>query len=208
MEVLDEEATEDMLLLAGTLEQNPARDSRLSRLLGRAPFLLVSIGGTAIVAWIVKELAHPGPELEILRFLPMVAALAGNAGLQASTTMIRGFATGDIKPGDLRLMLGREVGLGVATGLTCALVELLLLFVMRESRDILRVVPLAQFAAVMVATANGTTIPFLCWRAAIPWRGRTISLDPALAAGPFITTLNDILSSLLALWLARLLFIG
>ena len=102
-------------------------------------------------------------------------------------------------------MFGREVTLGLVSGATCAGFECLLLLAMGEGVDMLKVVPVAQFGAVVIATACGTTIPFLCWRVELPWRGRVLRLDPALAAGPFITTLNDILSVFLALWLASLM---
>jgi magnesium transporter len=71
-----------------------------------------------------------------------------------------------------------------------------------EARHWLQVVPLAQFLAVVVATVFGTAIPFLCLRVRVEFRGRTWTIDPALAAGPFITTLNDVISTAIALSLA------
>jgi magnesium transporter len=64
------------------------------------------------------------------------------------------------------------------------------------------IVPTAQAIAVVLATVLGTVIPFLCLKVQLQFRGRTIQIDPALAAGPFITTLNDILSTAIALALS------
>ncbi len=201
-EALGEEASEDMYRLAGTLDQHPSREGLVDRLLARFPFLLVTIVGTYLVAVVIELILGDIPEFDILRFVPMIAALAGNAGIQASTTMIRGFATGEVQADDFRETMGREVSLGLLTGAVAALVQLLLLVAFQESLELKIVVPVAQASSVVAASFFGTAIPFLCWRAR--WRigSREIRIDPALAAGPFITTLNDVVSTVIALMLA------
>jgi magnesium transporter len=208
METLGDEATEDMYRLAGTLEQHPARETLLRRLLGRFPFLLVTIVGTYGVAWVIKLFQSEAQHDTILRFVPMVAALAGNAGIQASTTMIRGFATGEVQPQDFWSILSREGGLGVLMGASAGFVELVLLLLFHEPRAFCMVVPTAQTISVSTASLIGTSIPFVCWRARFRIGGREFRVDPALAAGPFITTLNDVLSTSIALSLTVKLFPG
>ena len=207
MEVQADEAAEDMYRLAGTLEKNPVRENLFERLAQRFPFLLVTIVGTYIVALVIEHMmtgeldGETNRHIGILRFIPMIAALAGNAGLQASTTMIRGFATGEIRHSDFRAILSREMNLGFLTGIAAFVVEFALLVPM-EDAPLYWLVPLAQALSVVLATLFGTVIPFFCdvfeWKV----RGRVLKIDPALAAGPFITTLNDVASTAIALALA------
>lgn len=203
MDALGEEASEDMYRLAGTLDTNPTREGLWERLLQRFPFLLVTIAGSYAVALFIQWLAPGDHDAGILAFIPMIAALAGNAGLQASTMMIRGFATGEVQLGHFRQILSREFTLGILTGGSAGLVCVLLLFTGEESRRYMVLVPVAQTLSVVVATMQGTIIPFLCLKAHFTVRGRTFRIDPALAAGPFITTLNDIISTVVALLLTR-----
>lgn len=202
MDTLHEEASEDMYRLAGTLEQNPQRESTLQRLLSRFPFLLVTLLGTYAVSVIAEMFLGTLDAFDILRFVPMIAALAGNAGIQSSTTMIRGFATGDIGEHQFLEMFRREVWLGVLSGAAAGLVGLLLLVVGHAGRHLWAIVPTAQMISVVLATAMGTAIPFFCWRFRLSIGKRELRLDPALAAGPFITTLNDVLSTTIALILS------
>ena len=206
MEALGDEASEDMFRLAGSLETHPTREGLFERLLHRFPFLLVTILGTYFVAMVIKE--FPGGltrDAGILAYLPMIAALAGNAGIQTATMMIRGFATGDVQASQFRTILGRETCLAVLTGVCAGLVEFLLLYPFEQDRTLVTIVPVAQFLAVVLATIVGTGIPFLCLKMRFKIGGREISIDPALAAGPFITTLNDIIATALALALSLLL---
>ncbi len=207
MQALGEEASEDMYRLAGTLEHNPVTESQVSRLLSRFPFLMVTILGSYLMALLIGAFyswfgqGDQVSSLGIVPFIPMIAALAGNAGLQTSTTMIRGFATGDVRQTDLRRMLARECTLGAMTGIASAAVGLLLLLLGGEGSLLRMLVPICLWVAVIVATFNGTLIPFFCLRVRFRLRGREVKFDPALAAGPFITTLNDIASTGIALGL-------
>ena len=134
-------------------------------------------------------------------FIPMIAATSGNAGIQTSTIVLRGLATGELGASRLQLVFAREVRIAVFVGLLCALATgvmsaglLVLLRSMNydiaSSADVRPLlmgfaVALGMLCAIAESVALGITLPFLF---------RRIGVDPAIASGPLITSANDLLS--------------
>ena len=137
-------------------------------------------------------------------FIPAIMGIGGNTAIQSSTITVRGLATGEIKTEDLTWMLRREVGVALIIAVVCAVVITgfaygVVALGFEQSVDappVVRValtVGVAMFLGVMVSVLVGTATPMLCHR----W-----GVDPALASGPFITTLIDISTQVIYLGLA------
>ena len=193
IDVLEEEASEDMLRLAGTAALHPTTESLTTRLLARAPWLSVTLAGTFLAGmiiesiektWFPQALGGDPTFKSLLYFIPLIGGMAGNVGSQSSTIMVRGFATGEIDPTRPMRVLPGEVSLAAVIGvLSGLLVGVAAALVHSEMAWLGLVIGVALPAAILVAALVGTLVPFGC---------RRVNVDPAYASGPFLLTLNDI----------------
>jgi magnesium transporter len=126
------------------------------------------------------------PITDLAKFMPLVAGLAGNVGMQSSAVMLRGFATGEIHRARVRRVIVEEIIVAVINGLFCGLIAGILGTVVAEAPSLHRslAIGFSIAAAAAIAGISGSIIPTLCDR---------VGIDPAISAGPFITTLNDLL---------------
>ncbi len=202
IDAIREEASEDIYRIAGTGARNPAKEHTLRRVVLRLPFLGVTLGGEIVLAFIAKrfELTLHNT-ITLAFFIPVVNAVGGNVGLQSSAMVVRGLALGEIQIQRLAKMLLREVFLGVTIGAICALAVAGVAYGLEGQRPgaVALAVGVAMFCGVMVAAVTGTAIPLVM---------RRVRLDPALAAGPFITTLNDVTCLTIYLTAATLFLSG
>jgi magnesium transporter len=200
IDVVKEEANEDILRIAGTSEDELLYQERSFRVAGiRLPWLLVNLVGGVITGLLLEHFQVSFQEaLFLLAFVPVVMGMGGNSGTQTSTITVRGLATGRIEldGGRIRHYLWQQmkVGalLGVATGIVAGSVALAL----QRNPAYSLVVGGAMFFAILVASLNGVMIPLLFER---------LGVDPAVAAGPLVTTSNDITGILIYFGLASLL---
>jgi magnesium transporter len=184
IDVIKEEATEDINRLAGVAGDEraftPARESLRKRL----PWLGVNLV-TAFIASLVVSLFERTigafPVLAI--FMPIVAGMGGNAGTQTLTVVVRGIALGELTWSNSRKALIKEVVVGIGNGLALGLVAALVVWATRGSPVLGIVLGLAMVINLFVAAAAGTLVP-LGLRAA--------NVDPALASSVFITTMTDV----------------
>ena len=132
--------------------------------------------------------------LAAVDFVPMIAAISGNAGLQTSTIVITGLATGHLAAQRLSQVFTREVRIAFLVAISCGLIGGIgcgmLLHLKTPSSEIeaLRLIfafGTAMFSAIMVATTLGLFLPFLF---------RRVGIDPAISSGPLVTTANDSIS--------------
>ncbi len=202
IEVLDEEASEDMLRLAGTGVTHPTTEDVLTRLWARAPWLSVTLVGTFIAGliiefvektWFPQALSALGPSATrfqtLLYFIPLIGGMAGNVGSQSSTIMIRGFATGEVDPTRPMRVLRGELTLALIIGVIAgAMVGVATHFLYSEMPSLGLIVGVALPSAILVAALAGTLIPFAC---------HAVKVDPAYAGGPFLLTMNDIAAYLI-----------
>lgn len=193
IDVLDEEASEDMLRLAGTASVHPTTESLGTRLVARAPWLSVTLAGTFLAGliiefiektWFPQALGGDDTFKSLLYFIPLIGGMAGNVGSQSSTIMVRGFATGEIDPTRPMRVLRGEVTLAAVIGVLSGLiVGTLAALVYSHMAWLGLVIGVALPSAIVVAALVGTLVPFGC---------RRVDVDPAYASGPFLLTLNDI----------------
>ena len=214
VDVLGEEATEDVLVLAGTSALHPTKEPVLRRFLARSPWLAVTLTGSFSASllleyaeghWFGRVLDEvPSTFRSLLYFIPLIGGMAGNVGSQSSATMVRGFATGEVDEDKPMRVLPRELILGLMIGIIAGvLVGCVVAGTHPEARWLGLVVGLALPCSITMAALSGTIIPFLCAR---------LGVDPAYASGPFLQTMNDLTGYLIyfavALALMHLLGLG
>ena len=186
LDVIEEEATEDIYKMAATseFEVTAAEEGILSGVLKRLPWLLILLFASMLSGTVIGSFSNSLSEVVALAFfIPTLTGTGGNAGTQSLAIVVRGIATGDLERDKLFEHLFREVRVGAMTALICGLVISLIAFFWQGTYFIGLVVGLAMFFTIITATLVGTTIPFI-----IDYLGA----DPAVAAGPFITTLIDV----------------
>jgi magnesium transporter len=201
IDVIREEVSEDMLRLAGTASHHPTLEPVRRRVLMRLPWLATTLLGGLVTMLL---LSHFRPTVQklipLIFFMPIIQAMGGNVGLQSSTIMVRGLATGEVDFSRLLRVLSGEVRVGGIIALVCALFTAVVASFFRDpalplSMFLPLAVGLAMFCGITMSALVGTLIPMLCHK---------VGVDPAVTAGPFITTLNDVISLLIYLSIATL----
>lgn len=197
MDVLTEEATEDMARLAGSSAEEVGETSvwRISR--ARLPWLLLGLLGQIVAALVLSRFEESLRARVILTFfIPMVMATGGNTGIQTSSIMIRALVTHDFDRIRAGRHLARELGVSLLMGALLGLVMVGVLVLWRQDAALGLVIGLSVMSVVVMAALVGSTVPLLCAK---------VNIDPTLATGPFITTTNDILGLLAYLGIAHYL---
>ena len=192
-EVFEEEAEEDIRRIVGTSTGEQTHLPILVRVRQRLPLQALTVLGGLVTAFILR-LAMPGSEgssgslnADVLRYIPIIIGLAGNVGIQASTILVRAFATGEVPPDRESTVFVSEVLTGVLIGLVCgvgtAVISSMMETHLADSMTFGITVGVSVTLAVAWASVLGSSIPMLC---------RRIGIDPAIVAGPFLITMSDI----------------
>jgi magnesium transporter len=212
IEVAEEEAAEDLYTMAGTDPEELDNISVLHAARVRLTWLLPCLIGTGVTA-LVLMFFHDRFHIDnlsliytaALAFVPMIAAISGNAGLQTSAIVVSGLATGHLVALRLSQVFTREVRIALLVALSCGLlggIACALLLHTKGLENGIKVTRLvfafstAMFSAIMVATTLGLFLPFLF---------RRIGIDPAISSGPLVTTANDSISVAIYMSLTLLL---
>jgi magnesium transporter len=198
LDVVEEEATEDILKLAGVGVKeralSPIRESARRRL----PWLAVNMCVALVAAAIVSQFEDTIAKVAALAvFMPIIAGQGGNAGIQTSTIIVRGLALDEIDLGDLLRVLAKEIGLGTLKGLIFGGALVLIAYVWKDNMTLALVAGAAMFLNMIVASVGGVMIPMTL--------RYVFRLDPATAAGVFDTMLTDIMGFFIFLGLSTLL---
>lgn len=186
MEAMEEEASEDMYRIAGTTERDPLHGPLLTKVGLRLPWLIVTLFGGLLICGVVRSFQGSIQQAVVLAsFLPLIPLMGGNVAIQASTIVVRGIALGKLEGANVLRLVLRELSVAVVLGGVCGMVVGVIARLGSGDPVLALVVSAAVFSAVVIAVLMGTVIPLLFHR---------IGVDPALAAGPFVTILNDLLS--------------
>ncbi len=201
LDVLREEATEDILKMAGAGEQLVDQQSFGTAFRVRSPWLLAAAVGGLIAALSLTSFEGALAAVPTLAFfMPVVAGMGGNVGTQSSTIVVRGLAVGFVGTERVGRLIIREVSLGAALGMLYGmLIASVALYVSGEGVDPAHlgvVIALGTAGSMTVAATVGTCMPLLLNR---------FNVDPAIATGPFVTTAVDVIGLLLYFWLATVL---
>lgn len=196
LDVIHEEAVEDLSHMAGMSDDEFDEESILSSVGNRIPWLLIGLAGGTISATVVSHFEGAlNMILALAFFVPVVTAMGGNAGVQSSAIIVRGIAMGDIHPRYILSRLYREFQIAFINGMICALALGAIVYFWRQSLFLASIIALSLQLILVIATLVGTSVPLIL---------RALKIDPAIAMGPFVTTLNDILGLLIYLSLATL----
>jgi magnesium transporter len=198
VDVIREEATEDMLKMAGAVEGDThLKSSSFDAARSRLPWLFTNLIGSLVSGWILWLFRYTLQEVvAIVSFIPVIAAMGGNVGLQSSTLIIRGLATGRVELTDVWNVFFRELRIGFMLGVACGLLLTAVGWLWHGQWFLGMVVGASLMIAFLVSTSMATIMPIVLKR---------MGIDPAVAAGPFVTTANDITGITIYLALATAL---
>lgn len=200
VDIVKEEATEDFLKMVGTSEDEllfQERSLRVARI--RLPWLLINLVGLFAVGVMLERFQVSFKEaLFLLAFVPVIMGMGGNSGSQTATVTVRGLAMGRIgaRDGGMWPYLWQQVRVGVVLGIATGSLAAVAAMVLEQNPWYSVVVGGSLFLALVVASFNGALIPLAFER---------FGIDPAVAAGPLVTTSNDITGILIYFGLAGVL---
>lgn len=197
VDVLKEEADKDYQLAAGITQDVEADDSILELTRARLPWLFLGlIGGIgAFIIMYYFERNLPKEALILFLFTPLIAAMAGNVGVQSSAIIVQGLANDDVK-GSINGRLIKEMLLAALNGVILSLFLFLFVFAWDQNFKLALAISVSLVVVIIIAGLIGTFIPLF-----LDKRG----IDPAIATGPFITTSNDIFGIVIYLMIAKLI---
>jgi len=199
MIVLDDEHEEDLLRMAGVQSEAALSDSIFEAVRGRVPWLAVNLV-TAVLASSVVGLFSGAIEtlVALAVLMPIVASMGGNAGTQTMAVTVRALATRELTPANALRVVFREGAVGVMNGVIMGLGVGLVALLWFGTPMLGVVIALAMLGTLMVAALAGIAIPLLLDR---------LKIDPALASGPFVTTVTDVVGFFAFLGLASLVLL-
>ena len=196
IDVIEEEADEDISLMAGVINQEIAEESPMKISRARLPWLIAGLFGGILAAVVINQFESSLERILALSFFfPAIMAMGGNTGTQAATVAVRGLATGDITLVGMGKRLWVEMKVAFVNGIICGILLGLIVGVWLSDYGLGSIVALASILIVVNSGFIGAAVPLALKR---------MNIDPALATGPFVTTSNDILSLLIYLGLVTL----
>ena len=198
VDVIKEEADKDYQLAAGISNDVEADDTIFELSKARLPWLFLGLLGGLGSVFILKdfEAIMTQPRVRSLFFYtPLIAAMAGNVGVQSSAIIVQGLAN-DVVKGSLINRLVKEVGLSLINGFFLAVVLIIFGWIMGQELVLSLTVAGSMMGVIIVAALIGTFVPIILNK-----RG----IDPAIATGPFITTSNDIFGILIYFMIAKMI---
>lgn len=197
VDVIKEEADKDYQLAAGISQDVEADDSILELTKARLPWLVLALLGSFIAVTIASNFQEAINKFPVIFFFtPLIAAMAGNVGVQSSAIIVQGLANNTIS-GSLFNRLIKELSLSLLNGLILAVILILgSHFIIGVDYEVGITVAVSLVAVIIIAALVGTFIPIMLNR---------FGIDPALATGPFITTSNDIFGILIYFTIAKVI---
>lgn len=198
VDFIKEEAEKDYQLAAGITQEVEADDSVWDLTKARLPWLVLGLFGGLGSVFIMEGYEEAlNNYKELFFFTPLIAAMAGNVGVQSSAIIVQGLAN-DVVKGSLINRLLKEVGLSLINGIALGLLVILFGFITKMEIAFSFTVAISMLCVIIVAALVGTFVPIILNK-----RG----IDPAIATGPFITTSNDIFGIFLFFYIAKI-FLG
>jgi magnesium transporter len=198
VDVIRDEAERDYQLASGITTDVETTDSpaRLSR--ARLPWLIIGLLGGIVVAAVIgrfEEDIQINPEMAF--FIPLIAAMAGNVGIQSSAIIVQGIASNSLGLESTTRKLFKELLVALLNGLILSGILFLYNYFVSKNLALTFTVSSSLFIVIIFAALFGTMIPLILNR---------MKFDPALATGPFITTMNDIMGLFIYFLMGRILY--
>jgi magnesium transporter len=198
VDYIKDEAEKDYQMAAGISQDVEADDSIFQLTKARLPWLILGLFGGLASVFILQDFEHlmGDPEVKMLFFFtPLIAAMAGNVGVQSSAIIVQGLAN-DIVKGSLLSRLLKEVGLSLINGIALGALVILFGFIMQYSFAFSATIAISMLSVIIIAALIGTFVPIILDKKGI---------DPAIATGPFITTSNDIFGIFLFFYISKII---
>ena len=198
VDYIKDEAEEDYLLAAGISNDVEADDSILELTKARLPWLILGLFGGLGSVFILEnfESIMATKELRALFFYtPLIAAMAGNVGVQSSAIVVQGLANDQIKGGLISRLI-KEISLTLLNGIILSLIIIVFGLLINQSLDMSITISVSMILVIIVAALIGTSVPIILEK---------FGIDPAIATGPFITTGNDVIGILLFFYIAKII---
>ena len=197
VDFIKDEADEDYLIAAGVQGDVEADDSIFELTRARLPWLFLGlIGGLGSVFILegFEEFMNDPSYKALFFFTPLIAAMAGNVGVQSSAIIVQGLANDAVK-GSLINRLIKELGLSLINGLILGLLTVVFGILINQPINLIIVISFSMLCVICVAALIGTSVPIIL---------HNREIDPAIATGPFITTCNDIFGIFLFFYIAKI----
>ncbi|MCM3595209.1 magnesium transporter [Metabacillus idriensis] len=196
VDVIDEEASDDYSKLAAVSDVDSIDRGPLSAAKKRLPWLVILLFLGMLTANLIGQFEETLDKVAILAvFIPLIAGMAGNTGTQALAVAVRRIAMGDLEEGGNLKIIAREAGTGIINGAVCGFLVIGVVYFWKHDFFLGLLVGISILATLTVATIAGAFVPLVMHR---------LKVDPAVASGPFITTINDIISILIYFGMATL----
>ncbi|MDG2172237.1 MAG: magnesium transporter [Flavobacteriaceae bacterium] len=195
VDLIKEEAEKDYQLAAGITQDVDVDDSIYKLSWARLPWLFLGLLGGIGAAALMGGFSGETTPLILYYFTPLIAAMAGNVGVQSSAIIVQGLANDEIKD-SINNRLFKETILSILNGFILAVILFVFIFYWRDDIKVALAISLSLVAVIIVAGIVGTFIPLFLNK-----RG----IDPAIATGPFITTSNDIFGILIYFMIAKII---
>jgi len=197
IDVLEEEATEDMFRIAGVDPDEHVYDPMRRSIKKRLPWLILNLVTTTLAALVIVLFRGTLESLVILAaFLPIIAGMGGNAGTQTLTLMIRGIALNQIHSKSFKKLLFKEMGVGVFNGFVTGVIMAVIVVLWLQKISVGIVIVSSMTITLLVSGFLGVSIPLLL---------KSMKVDPAIASSVFITTFVDVVGFFAFLGIAQLL---
>lgn len=193
-----EEAEKDYQMASGITGDVEPGDKIIALLKARFPWLIIGMLGGIMGSLVLSSHEESLSRVtELAFFIPLIAAMAGNVGVQSSAIVVQSIASGVKNIESTATKLIKEVSVALVTASFFSLLIFLYVFISRGEMSLTYTVSITLFIVILFASFLGTMIPLILHR---------LKIDPAVATGPFITTMNDILGLLIYLSIGKMFF--
>ena len=184
VDVMREEADKDYQMASGISEDIEHSDSIWELMRARLPWLIIGVGGSMLSAVVIGGYESAIASIPALAFfIPMITATGGNVGVQSSAIIVQGLANNTLKTDNLLGKLWKELKQGMLNGIIISALALLFSMLVFHDYSLGFTISFSLLLVILFASITGTLIPLTLEK---------LDIDPALATGPFITTMNDI----------------
>ena len=194
VDVIKEEAMEDYNKASGISEQVDSSDDIITLTRARLPWLLIGLMG-GIMGAQVMGIFDIQNNIELAFFTPLIAAMGGNVGVQSAAIIVQGLASNRLGMDTMGERLLKELGVAMLNGIICSVLIMLITFLLGYPSSIYFTVSISLMAVIIFAALFGTFVPLAL---------NKYKIDPALATGPFITTVNDVLGLFIYFMIGKL----
>ena len=188
IDIVKEEAEKDYQMASGLIEDIEPSDSILENTRARIPWLIIGVFGGLFGAKLIDLFDLSSSNIELAFFIPLIAAMGGNVGVQSAAIVVQGLANETLKTKSIASKLLKEIKVSLINGIICSFIILSSTLLIGYSIQLSITVSISLLAVIIFAAFFGTFVPLVL---------NKYTIDPALATGPFITTINDIFGLLI-----------